>query len=895
MREIWQIYLRDLRRLFMNFSIALVALGVSVIPALYAWFNIAADMDPYGRTNNILVAVSSQDRTVHTSELGDLNVGRMLVAQLHENHQLGWRFVSAKEAKEGVKSAKYAAAIIVPKDFSLKLYRLTDFSSAKKPVTPTFDYYVNEKISAIAPKVTDSGASTLEETINTTIVQTASKAVAQQIRLSAGKLQKKAGSSVDRAASSVVQAASSVNDVSTDLKNLTDGLASTQKTVRSSRSALSQLASQADGLKKNLSGTESDISQARASAGQLSANANSLFSTGLSQTGSAIGAANSGITEMTGRISAAKAPVDSALSSAQATNSQAQSMISSLQQAQSQLHALLNDSSTVQLLPQSVRDRLAAAESTLETLTSTMSDTNSGLGTAIGQMRTASDGIGNLADAAASASNSFASATNSQLNTISQLNSRLASTTLPAIDSSLDTLQDTKGQISDQLTTVSLTARSASQALGQLDSTLGRLEGTLGQTRQQLGDLRDSLSSTAHDVAAISSSQAIKELSQLLGLKPSTVGSFMASPARLRTITVYPVKNYGTAMTPIYTNVTLWVGCIMLVIVFRMEVDLKDLADGHRHLRITPSKGYLARYMLLATMAIFQALVVSIGDMLLGIGVAHPGAFIFACVFCSLIYLAICYMLASCFQHIGKALCVVLIIIQIPGTTGVYPIEMMPGFYQFLRPIEPWNYGMQLMREAIGGYYDDTYGRDLLALLLFAVLAFAIGLLLRPRMTNLNGMFDRQIARTDFFNGEEGDLPPARVSIHQIVMTLASRTDFREQMIRRAAAFDRVSPHLVTASFVLLFLLPTVPFLMSLTPNSKLVNLGIWVIVVLLVLSFVVIIEYVHEAIHRELSLADLTDEDLGNLAAQTTNLPLERLTLFPHAAHSAGKEHDND
>lgn len=867
MRDIWRIYWRDLRRLFMNFSMALVAVGVSVIPAFYAWFNIAADMDPYGRTGNILVAVSSDDRTVHTSELGDLNVGDMLVKELRKNHQLGWRFVSTKEATDGVRSAKYAAAIVVPRNFSHRLYQLTDVTATGKRTLPAFDYYVNEKISAIEPKVTDSGAGTLQETINSTVVQTASKAIAQQIKVSAGKLQSGATRSVDRAGASIAEAAAGLDTVRTNLTDLTDGLARTRTVVGTSRTNLQSLARQADSLRRDLNSTQPAISDARASAGSLASQSSSLLNRGLGQTGSAIGTLSSSVGSAAGQVLSATAPVDSALADMQSMNSQAGDLLSRLQSTQSDIDRILNDPAVTGSLPADVLSQLRGVHSRLESVTSQLSQQHSDLGETISSLQSVSSHTGSLATSVTRTAGTLASTTNAQLGTLSQLNSNLTGITLPALNTALDGLNTTSAQIGDQLTTLALTARNASGTLGQLDRTLGQLSGALTRTGTQIGDARDSLASLARDVAAISSSQAISELSQLLNINPGSIGSFMASPANLRTVTLYPVKNYGTSMTPIYTNVTLWVGCIMLVIVLRMEVDDRDLdVPGKRRVNPTPSKTYLARYLLLATIAVAQAVVVAVGDMLLGIGVAHPFVFVLSCVLCSLVYLAICYMLASCFQHIGKALCIILIIIQIPGTTGVYPIEMMPAFYQALRPIEPWNYGMQMMREAIGGYYDDNYGHDLLALLVFTLLAFALGLGLRPHLTNLNGMFDREIAKTDFYNGEVGDLPPARVGLHQVMRTLASRSEFRERMLRKAAGFDRAFPYLITAGFVLLFLLPTVPFLMSLTPNSKLVNLGVWVILVVLVLSFVVVIEYAHEALHRELQLSDMTESDLRAL-----------------------------
>ena len=156
------IFKRDIKRLLVNPVALVVTLGVCVIPSLYAWYNIVANWDPYGNTQGIKIAIANNDRGAQNDLVGELNAGDKVVDQLKENHQLGWTFVdSTADAKEGVESGEYYAAIVIPKNFSDNLVSMLDGNYHQ----PKLTYYVNEKKSAIAPKVTDTGANTIEEQI----------------------------------------------------------------------------------------------------------------------------------------------------------------------------------------------------------------------------------------------------------------------------------------------------------------------------------------------------------------------------------------------------------------------------------------------------------------------------------------------------------------------------------------------------------------------------------------------------------------------------------------------------------------------------------------------------------------------------------------------------------
>ena len=172
MKNIIKIFQDDLKDMFSNVSVLILLIGLAILPSLYAWFNIKASWDPYGNTSNIAVAVVNNDEGTTLFDK-DLNMGDRLIKQLKENKALGWKFVDSKEAKTGVETGKYYASIEITKDFSKNLVSILDKDIKKAKIV----YTVNEKINAIAPKITDKGASTIQQQVNQTVVKTASEAV----------------------------------------------------------------------------------------------------------------------------------------------------------------------------------------------------------------------------------------------------------------------------------------------------------------------------------------------------------------------------------------------------------------------------------------------------------------------------------------------------------------------------------------------------------------------------------------------------------------------------------------------------------------------------------------------------------------------------------------------
>ena len=213
----------------------------------------------------------------------------------------------------------------------------------------------------------------------------------------------------------------------------------------------------------------------------------------------------------------------------------------------------------------------------------------------------------------------------------------------------------------------------------------------------------------------------------------SNIASFMLSPTVLDTHTLYPIDTYGSGMAPLFTSLALWVGVFMLMVLFKLEVDNEGLEGRH----VTTNQTYMARYLLLAIVAGLQGIVCAVGDLIIRVQCANRFVFILTAWLTSLAYLAIAYALSATFMHVGKALVVALVMLQIPGASGLYPIEMMPDFYRALYPFFPFTYSINAFRETIAGFYDGDWLTKMLMLALFTAIAFFVGLVVRPWLVNL--------------------------------------------------------------------------------------------------------------------------------------------------------------
>ncbi|WP_423977378.1 YhgE/Pip family protein [Lancefieldella rimae] len=829
MKTVLHIFTRDLIRILKNPIAIIVTIGVCIIPSLYAWFNIAANWDPYKNTQTMPVAVVSEDIGAEVGNQGYLNAGSMVTDKLKDNTQLQWTFVSSKEeALEGVSAGTYYAAIILPKDFTSDLASVLSGNLKKAPV----QYYVNEKINPVAPKVTDTGAKTITTQINETFVSKVSEVVSEKFIGLASTVSSQTDTAADRVTADL-------HDTGNDFKKIAGTIEASQSTLKDARATLAQAQKTLDTLIESAdkaSGTLSDITsqlpKIKQDANTLSAK---LFSS-LIEGGTSISGISSHADAAVGQITGS---VGSAMGTVDGTVASVQSLISTNRQ-------LVDDLKTI-------RDSLPAAhQSSLNTLIDELDASVSQEEALLARLQTASGDIHASNDSLSHLSSTMNTTVNTNIDAIHQTVQTLSTTSIPEFNGSIDSF-------GDATYTLNATLSATKPALQQIKGTLNQLDHVLSQAQDATLRTEDSLSTTAKtldtlssDMNVIKNSQLMEQLQEVVNLNPKDIASFMSSPVKIEDDIVYPVANYGSSVTPFYTNLALWVGGIVLIAIYKLEVDHENIGS------FAPWQGYFGRWLLMMLLAILQATICCIGDLLLKIQCVSPTAFILAGIIEAVVYVTLIYSLSIAFKHIGKALCVLLVILQIPGAAGLYPIEMMPGFFQAIHPWLPFTYGIAAMREAIGGFYGNFYLENLVKVSLFIIPAFVVGVVLRRHLLNINYLFDRRLAATGLMAHERDGIKIEHYRLSSLMHALQNSDEYTRDVEVRAQRFESRYPSRIRYGLRALIALPIGLLVVLFISQNKLFWLIVWIIAIVVTCAYLIIIEYLHETMRRRKSMTGL-------------------------------------
>lgn len=842
MKNVLRVLKRDFLRILKAPASIVVVLALIVLPSLYTWFNVVGFWNPYGNTGNLRVCVVNEDAGSSSNLTGAINLGDMVVEQLHDNDQLGWDFVDYNTAMEAVKSGHAYAAFVLPRDFSADLLTLLsgDFQQ------PQLEYYVNEKMNPVSPKITDTGANTLDTTINSTFVATVAKTVTDALGEEVGVAQGKIDDAHTNALAGVDKAQQSISGARDSVQGLRDAADQSQTKVADAASLLSD----ADEVLGDLSGqmlivqslmgsTQTDVS--KLTSGLMGAmDSGSIFlSQSAAKVNTAIGGAAASVTEAQGRVDGAIAQGNAMVSASQAVVAQMEALVAQMDD---------NDPNK------------ASLEKAIERL----KQSNTNASRSLSELSDMSADMGRVAESVSSASDSVNTAVQTTISNADSYRRTLSSDTFPAINAGVGNLNVAVGNLAAAASAQRVLVDQAISLTGQLSETLTTARSALDQTDGVLADLQTSIDTVKTDLVALKTSTAITDFfGDGTTIDAERVASFMRSPTEVKTEYLFPLNAYGSGMAPLFINMSLWIGVFMLMVIMRIEVDDEGIEN------LTAAQRYIARYLFFGGMVSLQAIVCCVGCLAIGVQCESVALFLLTAVLASLTYLAIQLTLSTTLQHIGKGICVILIFVQIPGATGLYPIEMTSPFFQFIYPFFPFTYGINALRETIAGFYGLEWVSLIAHLGIFFAIFLAIGLALRPYFSNLIRMFAREIERSDIINGEEVHLPERRFRVAQLVRVLSDREDFRHHISDHAARFIRWYPRLKRGALIIGIAVPAViAVVFAVTAMEKVVVLTLWLVWLVLVLTFLVVVEFIRDNIERQASLNAMTDDEVRTLFA---------------------------
>lgn len=727
MKNILTIFKRDVLRFHKNVIAWIVVLGITVVPALYAWFNIAASWDPYGNTKDLKVAVASVDKG-YEGELVPvtLNLGNNVLSALRENNQLDWTFTNKQKALDGVKSGKYYAAIVIPEDFSKNMMSL--FS--ENVTNPEIIYYSNAKENAIAPKVTDKGASAIQTQVKEVFIETISDTALSAMEAVADTADVKGAASIAATLiTNLEKTSSELTAASGTIHAFASLTESAQKMLETTSAFLKQSEEHSDNNLAALGKTETAFSDMQ---GAISGATDGI---------------NQALAESGSYYEQVAQTVEDALSSLSTDTSGAADLLDNMAGkvgTMAEAYQALNDALSP-VLTQIGEEYPDAAPVTGKILGK--------LGESIEVQNTLKD---RLSKAAESVRNHEAGSSDSmeELHQLLEQNAQsIASVKADYeqnVKSSLEglagSLSNTKSSISGLLQQMDHSADGVYQLSGSASSDLTQIRDTLHSSGSLLDQAAARLSSTVEKLKEAQSSGDFQTLENIIGGDKKSITTFLSSPVKLETEKLYAVENYGSSMAPFYSTLAIWVGGIVLVAMLKVNVSQASM-EGMK--KVKNHQMYLGRYILFLIIGLLQSGLICLGDLYyLGIQCEHPFLFLLAGWLTSVVYVNIIYTLTVSFGDIGKAICVVLLVMQVAGSGGTFPIEVAPAFFQKVYPLLPFTHSMAAMRECIGGMYGMTYWRELGMLGIFLAVSLFLGLVLRTPIIKLNEAFTEKLEST---------------------------------------------------------------------------------------------------------------------------------------------------
>ena len=646
------------KHLFNN-KILLISMAViSFIPILYSGFFLGSIWDPYGQTKNLSVAFVNEDKGASLNGKS-LNVGESVEKKLKDNHDLGWEFVSKQQADEGVNSGHFYAVVTIPSDFSQKAASITE----SEPQQAVINFTTTPAKNYIGSLVSNQAAAKVKSSVSEQITQAYAKGILENLD--------KLGIGLDAAA----------NGAST----LHDGLGRLQSGTQTYVGGVKQLAVNQQSLTGGLAQLSDGSRKLQAGLGQLSNNLPTESQ--LSQLSDGMKQLQSGINQLNASV---RNPSPALVAQQNKVETEAQTLVQTMKDSESDLleagdtlrtlstqAAASSSKSTTISLPQisniyqaftktqTIIEQTTTLLKDLRVLTQQLSAQQTQLQAGVSALN---NGVNQLTPNAITAFNGYNSV-------------RFANNQLLAGSASL-----TNG-LSE--------AKSGSQKLANGASLLESRSGALIDGTSQLASGADTLANKLADA------------SNRIKIQPTgaTTQRQIANPVKSEMTEKGNVPNYGYALSPYVLSLSLFVGALVLNVIYPIR---KTFSEQESAIRWWLSKASVAGVAAFMQATILMLVMV----FFLGLTPEHPVHFIGAIYLTSFAYMSIVSLLVIVLDNPGRFLAMVLLVLQLGSSEGTFPIQTANGFFQAINPLVPMTYSIRALRQAISGGLDNAFYGD---------------------------------------------------------------------------------------------------------------------------------------------------------------------------------------
>lgn len=695
MKNIIEIFRKDIKEVFRKINTWIIIVGLIFLPSMYAWPNILSSWNPYGHTNNIKVAVTSEDAGA-TVDGKDLNLGNSLVEGLKNNKNLDWQFVSNKQqAEDGVRIGDYYASIVVPKNFSQDMTSV----SRTEPKRATIEYTVNEKINAISPKITNSGASAIANNISKNFVETANGIIFEKLHEVGIKFEENLPS---------------IEKAKEEIFKLNDNFSTYESTL----SELIGKVEYGHNILNNVQNTLPEIDRIA--------------------TNSIMIADKAGITinNIQGFNERLLPIINNHLNVVEEVSKEANVIAKELQQKPDKTEEIKARQKALDSRLQASTERLQLVKNifeyfnklsserlfnnqlervtTLSNDITTIKEVNNNIYNKMDHYDEIADTVKEEFVNKSARINEVSSNMNSELNVeVAPLISQVLSKAEVNIDKVSGIIARTQGELPAVERKLSETEVKISNAYGKLLS----LQAQMPSAKSKIQKLTDEIKKADSGIDK-------NQLFNLLKVDYKQQAEFFANPVKLQENKLYHIENYGSAMTPFYTVLSIWVGSLLMSSLLTTKVE--DEENKYK-----PYQKYFGRGLLFVIISLFQTLIITLGDMyVLGTQATSPYRFVLYALLISLLFSSIIYTIVCILGNVGKAVCIVLLVLQLGSSGGTFPIQMTSEFFQALYPKVPFTYSIGLLREAVGGVYIPAVERDIKILFIYLIVVLVGGAIL---------------------------------------------------------------------------------------------------------------------------------------------------------------------
>ena len=695
MKNIIEIFRNDIKEVFRKTNTWIIIVGLIFLPSMYAWPNILSSWDPYGHTNNIKVAVTSEDDGA-TVDGKELNLGKSLVEGLKNNKNLDWQFVSNKqEAEDGVRIGDYYASIVVPKNFSQDMTSV----SRTEPQRATIEYTVNEKINAISPKITNSGASAIANNISKNFVETANGIIFEKLHEAGIKFEENLPS---------------IEKAKEEIFKLNDNFSTYEST-------LSELIGKVEygyNILNNVQNTLPEIDRVA--------------------TNSIMIADKAGITinNIQGFNERLLPIINNHLNVVEEVSKEANVIAKELQKKPDKTEEIKARQKALDNRLQASIERLQLVKNIFEyfnklsneRLFNNQLERVTTLSNDITTIKEVNNNIYNKMDhydeIADTVKEEFVNKS-ARINEVSSnMNSKLNVEVAPLISQVLSKAEVNIDKVSGIIAGAQGDLPAVERKLSETEVKISNAYGKLLSLQAQMPSAKSKIQKLTDEIKKADSGIDKNQLFNLLKVDYKQQAEFFANPVKLQENKLYHIENYGSAMTPFYTVLSIWVGSLLMSSLLTTKVE----DEGKKY---KPYQKYFGRGLLFVIISLFQTLIITLGDMyVLGTQATSPYRFVIYALLISLLFSSIIYTIVCILGNVGKAVCIVLLVLQLGSSGGTFPIQMTSEFFQALYPKVPFTYSIGLLREAVGGVYIPAVERDIKILFIYLIVVLVGGAIL---------------------------------------------------------------------------------------------------------------------------------------------------------------------